>query len=53
MLGSLLLGVFAISALGGVGLPQSANPGQQLMVQLAAVAATALWSAVATFAGAS
>ena len=52
MLGSLLLGVFALQALGGAGLPQGANWGQQLMAQLAAVAATALWSAVATFAGA-
>jgi Amt family ammonium transporter len=50
MLGSLLLGVFALQALGGAGLPQGANWGQQLMTQSVAVAATALWSAVATFA---
>jgi Amt family ammonium transporter len=48
MLGSLLLAIFALPALGGVGLAMPWS--RQLGLQALAVAATALWSAVATYA---
>jgi Amt family ammonium transporter len=48
MLGSLLVAVFALPALGGVGLKMGWE--EQLGVQAIAVAATAIWSGLATFA---
>jgi Amt family ammonium transporter len=50
MLGSLLVAVFALPALGGSGFGHDATAGGQLMAQLVGVAATAVWSAVCTFA---
>jgi Amt family ammonium transporter len=50
MLGSLLVAVFAAAALGGVGYAAGMSLARQLGVQLVAVAAAALWSAVASFA---
>jgi Amt family ammonium transporter len=49
MLGSLLLAVFALPALGGLGLAEGATWGHQLGVQAVAVAVTAVWSGVATW----
>jgi Amt family ammonium transporter len=49
ILGSLLLSVFALSALGGVGLAEGMSAGKQFGVQLLAVAVTAVWSAAATW----
>jgi ammonium transporter, Amt family len=48
MLGSLLVAIFALPALGGVGLKMGWE--EQLGVQAIAVAATAIWSGLATFA---
>jgi ammonium transporter, Amt family len=48
MLGSLLVAIFALPALGGVGLKMGWE--EQLGVQAVAVAATAIWSGLATFA---
>jgi ammonium transporter, Amt family len=48
-MGTLLTGVFAAAALGGVGYPEGTGMGGQLLVQLAGVVATALWSGVITF----
>jgi ammonium transporter, Amt family len=50
MLGSLLLAPFAAKALGGAGLPGGHSIGQQFLIQAAAVAVVALWSAVVTVA---
>jgi Amt family ammonium transporter len=49
MLGSLLLGFFALQSLGGSGPAQEVGPFRQFIAQLVAVAVVALWSAVATF----
>jgi Amt family ammonium transporter len=49
LLGTLLTGVFAASALGGVGYPENVTMGDQVLVQLAGVAATAVWSGVLTW----
>jgi Amt family ammonium transporter len=49
MLGSLLVSVFALAALGGAGLPQDATWIRQLLVQALAVGTTLVWSAAATF----
>ena len=49
ILGSLLLSVFALSALGGAGLAEGMSAGKQFGVQLLAVAVTAVWSAAATW----
>jgi Amt family ammonium transporter len=48
MLGSLLLGLFMAPALGGAGYAEGMGMGSMLGVQALAVAAVALWSAVAT-----
>ena len=49
MTGSLLVAVFALPALGGVGYAAGMGPGRQFLAQLAALAATVAWSAVATW----
>ena len=48
MLGTLLLGLFVSSALGGIGYPQGMTPLGQLGAQAIGIAAVALWSAVMT-----
>ncbi|MBB3032775.1 ammonium transporter [Alteriqipengyuania lutimaris] len=48
ILGSLLLGLFMSSALGGTGYPEGVTPAGQLGAQALGVAAVALWSAVLT-----
>jgi Amt family ammonium transporter len=50
MLGSILVSLFALTALGGTGLPNEATWTSQLGVQVLAVGVTALWSGVATVA---
>jgi ammonium transporter, Amt family len=49
MLGSLLVAIFALPALGGVGLAENVGWVEQLGVQATAVALVALWSGLATF----
>jgi ammonium transporter, Amt family len=49
MLGSLLVAIFALPALGGVGLAENVGWMEQLVVQATAVALVALWSGLATF----
>lgn len=49
ILGTMLTGVFVAAAFGGAGLPEGRSIGAQLLVQLAGVAATALWCGVATW----
>jgi ammonium transporter, Amt family len=49
MLGSILLAVFASTALGGKGYAEGMTMGSQLVAQLGAVAFVALWSTVCTF----
>jgi Amt family ammonium transporter len=49
LLGTTLTGVFAATALGGVGYPEGQTMGGQVLVQLAGIAATALWSGVITY----
>jgi Amt family ammonium transporter len=49
ILGTLLTGVFASAALGGVGYPQGQGMAGQVLVQLAGVLATAAWSGVVTW----
>ena len=48
ILGSLLLGLFVSSALGGIGYADGMTPGSQLGAQALGVAVVALWSAVLT-----
>jgi Amt family ammonium transporter len=48
-LGTTLTGVFAATALGGVGYPEGQTMGGQVLVQLAGIAATAAWSGVITY----
>ncbi|MGH8683146.1 MAG: ammonium transporter [Burkholderiales bacterium] len=48
-LGTALTGVFAATALGGVGYPEGQTMGGQILVQLAGIAAVALWSGVLTY----
>jgi Amt family ammonium transporter len=48
-LGTTLTGVFAASALGGVGYAEGQTMGGQVLVQLAGVVAVGLWSAVITY----
>ncbi|TCM20408.1 ammonium transporter [Novosphingobium sp. PhB165] len=50
MAGSLLLGVFLSSGLGGVGYAEGMSGARQLVAQLLGVSVVALWSAVATVA---
>ena len=49
ILGTLLTGVFASAALGGVGYPQGQGMAGQVLVQLAGVLATAAWSGLVTW----
>ncbi|HLE67218.1 MAG TPA: ammonium transporter [Burkholderiales bacterium] len=48
-LGTMLTGVFAASAFGGVGYPDKVTMGDQVLVQLTGVLATAVWSGAITF----
>jgi Amt family ammonium transporter len=48
-LGTLLTGIFAAAALGGVGYPEGQTMGGQVLVQLTGIAATAVWSGVVTY----
>ncbi|HEU5284030.1 MAG TPA: ammonium transporter [Burkholderiales bacterium] len=48
-LGTLLTGVFVASALGGAGYPENVTMGKQVLVQLAGILATAVWSGVVTY----
>ncbi len=48
-LGTILTGVFAASAFGGVGYPEKVTMGDQVLVQLVGVLATAVWSGGITF----
>ena len=50
LLGTILTGVFAATAFGGVGYPEGMTMGRQLLVQLAGVLAAAAWSGIVTFA---
>ena len=49
LLGTLLTGVFASAAFGGVGYPDGVTMGSQVLTQLVGVIATAAWSGIATF----
>jgi Amt family ammonium transporter len=49
VLGTLLTGVFAASALGGIGYPEGQTMGGQVLVQLAGIAAVAVWSGVISY----
>jgi Amt family ammonium transporter len=49
VLGTLLTGVFAASALGGIGYPEGQTMGGQVLVQLAGIAAIAVWSGVISY----
>ncbi len=49
VLGTTLTGVFAATALGGVGYPEGQTMGGQVLVQLAGIAAVGLWSGVITY----
>ena len=49
MLGTLLTGVFVSSYFGGIGYPEKVAMGDQMLVQLAGVAATAAWSGIVTY----
>jgi Amt family ammonium transporter len=48
-LGTIILSVFASTALGGIGLADGMTIGSQLGVQIVGVVAVGLWSAVASF----
>jgi Amt family ammonium transporter len=48
-LGTALTGIFAATALGGAGYAEGQTMGGQFLVQLAGIAATALWSGVITY----
>ena len=48
-LGTTLTGVFAAAALGGVGYPEKVTMGDQVLVQLTGVLATAVWCGVVTW----
>ncbi|MGH8715989.1 MAG: ammonium transporter, partial [Burkholderiales bacterium] len=48
-LGTILTGVFAAAALGGVGYPEKVTMGDQVLVQLTGVLATAVWCGVVTW----
>src|SRR4051794_26169368 len=49
ILGTTLTGVFAAGAFGGVGYPEGQSMAGQVLVQLAGVAATVVWSGVLTW----
>jgi ammonium transporter, Amt family len=48
MIGTVLTGVFAASALGGVGYAEGVDMGQQVTTQLIGVGVTVLWSGIIT-----
>jgi Amt family ammonium transporter len=50
LLGTILTGVFAATAFGGVGYAEGTTMGHQLLVQVVGVLATAAWSGIVTFA---
>jgi Amt family ammonium transporter len=49
LIGTMLTGVLASTAFGGVGYPEKVTMGSQVLVQLTGVLATALWSGVLTW----
>jgi len=49
VLGTTLTGVFAATALGGVGYPEGRTMGGQVLVQLAGIVAVGLWSGIITY----
>jgi len=49
LIGTLLTGVFASAALGGVGYPEKVTMGSQVLVQFWGVLATAVWSGAITW----
>jgi Amt family ammonium transporter len=49
LLGTMLTGVFAAAAVGGVGYAEGVTLGRQVLVQLTGVLATAAWSGVVTW----
>ena len=49
IIGTILTGVFAAAALGGVGYPENVTMGDQVLVQLTGVLATAVWCGVVTW----
>ena len=49
IMGMLFTGVFAASALGGLGLPEGVGIGSQVIVQLVGVVVTLIWCGVITF----
>lgn len=49
VLGTLLTGVFAATALGGVGYAEGASMGRQVLVQIAGILAIGAWSGVLTY----
>ena len=49
ILGTMLTGVFAATALGGVGYAEGITMGRQVMIQLTGVLATAAWCGVVTY----
>jgi Amt family ammonium transporter len=48
-LGTILTGIFVSAALGGIGFPEKVSMGQQVLVQVYGVLATAAWSGAITF----
>jgi Amt family ammonium transporter len=49
MIGTILTGVFAAAAFGGVGYPEKVTMGDQVLVQVIGVLAVAAWSGVVTW----
>ena len=49
VIGTLLTGVFAAASLGGVGYPENASMGGQVMTQLAGILAVGAWSGIVTW----
>jgi Amt family ammonium transporter len=49
LIGTILTGIFVAAAFGGAGYPEKVTMGDQVLVQLAGVLATAAWSGVITF----
>jgi len=49
ILGTTLTGVFAATALGGVGYAEGVTMGKQVMIQLTGVLATAAWCGLVTY----
>jgi ammonium transporter, Amt family len=49
MLGTILTGVFAATAFGGVGYPEKVTMGDQVLVQIIGVLAVGAWSGIVTW----